>query len=189
MTRDTTDLPAPVASQIDFGSGRLEPAHSRIERRLTDMTGAYLQEPGGDALVYEVYNLEAPEENCNLLSCTTVLHAGKVGREYHMTKGHFHEVRNRAEVYVGVSGKGALVMGSEDGDSEVQWIRPGSVHYIPGGWAHRTVNVGDDKLVFYAVWIADAGHDYGTIEERGFPVLILDNNGTPEVVPNPRYPG
>jgi glucose-6-phosphate isomerase len=66
-------------------------------------------------------------------------------------------------------------------------MEPGSIHYIPGGWAHRSVNVGDENLVFFAAWLGDAGHDYGSIEEQGFPVLLVDNDGNPEVVENPRY--
>jgi glucose-6-phosphate isomerase len=42
-------------------------------------------------------------------------------------------------------------------------------------------------LVFYGAWIGDAGHDYGSIEQQGFPVLVVAGDGGPEVVPNPRY--
>jgi glucose-6-phosphate isomerase len=181
------ELLQPFAAQIDSASGRLEPAHSVIERRLSDMRGAYLADVEDDAVVYEVHNLEVPETNANILQCTTVIHPGRVGREYHMTKGHFHTIRDRAETYVGVSGHGALVLATEDGTHEVQWMEQGSVHYIPGGWAHRTVNVGDTPLVFYGAWIGDAGHDYGSIEQQGFPVLVVAGDGGPEVVPNPRY--
>jgi glucose-6-phosphate isomerase len=181
------DLLQPFASQIDAGTGRLDPAHSVIERRLSHMSGAYLEQPADDAIVYEVFNLEVPETNDNILQCTTVIRPGKVGREYYMTKGHFHTIRDRAETYVGVSGRGALVLATEDGRHEVQWMQTGSVHYIPGGWAHRTVNVGDQPFVFYGAWIGDAGHDYGSIEQRGFPVLVVEGDDGPQVVSNPRY--
>jgi glucose-6-phosphate isomerase len=183
----TMDLLRPFTARLDEATGRIDPADSRIERRLAEMQGAYLDDPQEDALVYEVFNLEVPQSNANILSCTTVLQPGKVGREYFMTKGHWHEIRDRAEVYVGFKGKGALILATEDGEHDVQWMEPGTVHYIPGGWAHRSVNVGDVPLVFYAAWIADAGHDYGSIERRGFPVLLVDNDGTPDIVPNPRY--
>jgi glucose-6-phosphate isomerase len=181
------DLLQPFVAQIAQDSGQIVPADSRIERRLTDMPTMFLEAPEGDDVVYEVFNLEVPETNNNILSCTTVLRPGKVGREYFMTKGHFHTIRDRAEIYVGVSGKGAMVLATEDGTHEVQWMEPGSIHYIPGGWAHRSVNVGDENLVFFAAWLGDAGHDYGSIEEQGFPVLLVDNDGNPEVVENPRY--
>jgi glucose-6-phosphate isomerase len=180
------ELLQPFAAQID-GAGRLDPTHSVIERRLSDMRRAYLEDSEDDGIVYEVYNLEVPETNANILQCTTVIHPGRVGREYYMTKGHFHTIRNRAETYVGVSGHGALVLATEDGTHEVQWMQQGSVHYIPGGWAHRTVNVGDTEFVFYGAWIGDAGHDYGSIEQQGFPVLVVAGDAGPEVVENPRY--
>jgi glucose-6-phosphate isomerase, archaeal len=63
----------------------------------------------------------------------------------------------------------------------------GTINYVPGGWAHRSVNVGDESPVFLAVFPADAGYDYRTIEEQGFPVLVVARDGAPEVVPNPRY--
>jgi glucose-6-phosphate isomerase len=68
-------------------------------------------------------------------------------------------------------------------------MRRGTVNYVPGGWAHRSVNVGDEPLVFFAAFPADAGYDYKTIEEQGFPVLLVKRGGVPEVVPNPRYRG
>ncbi|MEA2418877.1 MAG: glucose-6-phosphate isomerase, archaeal [Thermoleophilaceae bacterium] len=181
------ELLEPFAAQIDPGTGGLEPAHATLQRHLDDMRGMYLEQPERNALVYEVYTLEVPETNANILQCTTVIQPGKIGREFHMTKGHFHTIRDRAETYVGVSGQGALVLATEDGRSEVQWMRPGSVHYIPGHWAHRTVNVGSEPFVFYGAWIGDAGHDYGSIESSGFPVLVVDGQDGPEVVENPRY--
>jgi glucose-6-phosphate isomerase len=66
-------------------------------------------------------------------------------------------------------------------------MRRGTVNYIPGGWAHRSVNVGDDQLVFFAAYIGDAGHDYETIERKGFPVLVVKGQNGPEIVANPGY--
>lgn len=66
-------------------------------------------------------------------------------------------------------------------------MRPGIVNYVPGHWAHRSVNTGAEPLVFYAVYIGDAGYDYATIAEHGFPVRVIDGGRGPEVVANPRY--
>ena len=63
----------------------------------------------------------------------------------------------------------------------------GTVSYVPGGWAHRSVNVGAEPLVFFAAYVGDAGHDYDTVERTGFPVLIVAGDDGPEVVANPRY--
>jgi glucose-6-phosphate isomerase len=104
-----------------------------------------------------------------------------------MTKGHFHQARDRAEVYLGLAGEGRLVMATEDGRHAVEPIRRGTVSYVPGGWAHRSVNVGDRPLVFFAIYVGDAGHDYRTVERTGFPVLVVAGADGPEIVANPRY--
>jgi glucose-6-phosphate isomerase, archaeal len=61
------------------------------------------------------------------------------------------------------------------------------VNYIPGGWAHRSVNVGKEPLVFFAAYIGDAGHDYEEIERRGFPVLVTKGEHGPHIVENSCY--
>jgi glucose-6-phosphate isomerase len=66
-------------------------------------------------------------------------------------------------------------------------MREGTVAYVPGGWAHRSANTGDQPLIFFAAYIGDAGHDYATVLERGFPILAVQGAGGPEVVDNPRY--
>jgi len=79
------------------------------------------------------------------------------------------------------------VMATEQSRHAVEPIRRGTVNYVPGWWAHRSVNVGDEPLVFFAAYVGDAGHDYATIEERGFPVVVLAAEQGPEVVASPRY--
>lgn len=110
---------------------------------------------------------------------TTILHPGLVGDEYFMTHGHFHAVRDRAEIYATVKGNGILILMSEAGECRTQPLTPGSVHYIPGTVAHRVVNTGDEPLVFLASWPSDAGHDYGSIVNSGFTRRILRRNGAP----------
>jgi glucose-6-phosphate isomerase, archaeal len=180
----------PFTTMLDLERGAIEPERKLTERRLGDLDGLFLEpvppERGGE-LAYTVSEIPAPVSGSNLLSSTTVLAPGRVGREFHMTKGHYHEVRDRAEIYVTLAGEGRLVMGTEDGRHQVEPMRRGTVSYVAGGWAHRSVNVGDGPLVFYAVYVADAGYDYGTIESEGFPVVVLAGDGGPEVVPNPRY--
>jgi glucose-6-phosphate isomerase, archaeal len=179
----------PFTTRLDIASGRLDPELDVTERRLSDMAGMYLEagEREDDPLIYRVYGIPVPATTGNVLSSTTVIEVGTVGREYFMTKGHFHEVRDRAEVYVGLAGEGRLVMATEDGAHAVEPMRRGTVNYVPGGWAHRSVNVGDEPLVFFAAYVGDAGHDYATIEAQGFPVLVVRGEDGPEVVENPRY--
>jgi glucose-6-phosphate isomerase len=179
----------PFTTLLDLEVGTLHPEREVVERRLADLRGIFQEEPAGadGQVVYRVSAVPAPATGANLLCSTTVLEPGVVGREYHMTKGHFHEVRDRAEVYLGLAGEGLLIMATEEGRHAVEPIRRGTVSYVPGGWAHRSVNVGAAPLVFFAVYVGDAGHDYATVERRGFPVLVLAGDRGPEVVANPRY--
>jgi glucose-6-phosphate isomerase, archaeal len=180
----------PFTTALELASGALEPERKRTERTLADLDGLYLaQVPAErrDELTYRVSEIPVPVSNSNLASSTTVIEPGKVGEEFFMTKGHFHAERDRAEIYVGLAGEGRLVMATEEGRPHVEEIRPGTVSYVPGRWAHRTVNVGSEPLVFFAVYPADAGYDYATIEREGFPVCVVERDGAAEVVGNPRY--
>jgi glucose-6-phosphate isomerase len=180
----------PFTTVVDLDTGALDPQRQLVERTLGDMEGMYAESidpERRDRLVYRVFEIPVAASASNVMSSTTVIEAGAVGDEYHMTKGHFHAVRDRAEIYLGLRGEGRLVMATPQGRTVVEPIRRGSVNYVPGHWAHRTVNVGTGPLAFFAAYPADAGYDYGTIEQRGFPVLVIKGDGGPEVVPNPRF--
>lgn len=179
----------PFTTALDLVSGRLDPEREVTERRLSDMRSTYLEDDGveGDPLIYRVYGIPVPATTGNVLSSTTVIEPGTIGSEYFMTKGHFHELRDRAEIYLGLAGEGRLLMATEDGRHAVEPMRRGAVNYVPGGWAHRSINVGDEPLVFFAAYVGDAGHDYGTIEHEGFPVLVVKGDEGSKVIPNPRY--
>lgn len=183
----------PFAVFIDFDSGLPSPDPVVLTRGMSDLNGYFATEPDAERAtledVYSVHEIRVPATNNNLLSSTTVLQPGKVGDEFFMTKGHFHAIRDRAEIYLTLSGEGLLVMALEDGTTVTNEMRPGIVNYVPGHWAHRSVNTGSTPLVFYAVYIGDAGYDYATIAEQGFPVIVVDGPHGPEVVPNPRYTG
>jgi glucose-6-phosphate isomerase len=104
-----------------------------------------------------------------------------------MTKGHFHTVLDTAEVYYTLRGHGLMVMETPEGDSAVEELKPGSVLYVPPRWAHRSVNTGTEDLVMFFVYPGNAGHDYGTIEQQGFRKVVVERNGQPQVVDNPRW--
>jgi glucose-6-phosphate isomerase len=180
----------PFSTALDLASGELDPQRRLTERTLADMRGMY-QEDFGEArageLVYRVYEIPVPVSSSNLASSTTVIEPGTVGDEYFMTKGHFHAERERAEIYIGLAGEGRLVMATDDGRPQVEEMRSGTINYVPGHWAHRSVNVGSEPLVFFAAYAADAGYDYATIERQGFPVLVVERHGRPQAVENPRY--
>jgi len=187
------DLTSPFAMTLDFQRGGLEPCNNFIQRHLSDMRGMYVDEAAmeaaiaeGDPLLYEVYQYDVPFETGQLLVVTTVIQPGKVGDEYYMTKGHFHEREDRAEVYLRLQGEGYLLLETANGEFKALPVQPGTVTYIPPYWAHRMVNTGQGEFIFFGVYPADAGHNYGDIEKSGFAELLVEKNGQPTLIPNPR---
>ena len=140
-----------------------------------------------DPLIYEFYELGCPERPGDLSFGTTILYPGKIGSEYYMTKGHFHTVLDTAEVYYVLSGSGYMVMENPEGDTREIPLTAGEATYVPRRYAHRTVNTGNEPLVLFFVFAADAGHDYGTIEEKGYHKLIVEKNGEQKIIDNPRW--
>jgi len=141
-----------------------------------------------DLVLYEVYDLQRPEEAGELLHGISIVHPGKVGNEYYMTKGHFHTVLETAEIYHCLKGVGVMVMETPEGDWVVEELCPGKILYVPPRWAHRSVNTGNQEdLVTFFVYPGNAGHDYGTIETQGFRKLVLEVNGQLQISDNPRW--
>ena len=142
-----------------------------------------------ETLVYRVecwYPVE-PGTLGGLFWGVTTIAPGKVGDEYFMTHGHFHEVADRAEFYITVRGRGALLLMDRLGRTRFEPMESGSMHYIPGGVAHRVANTGETPLVFAGCWPSDAGHDYGTIRTSAFGARMRDVNGEPVLVPEADY--
>ena len=81
-----------------------------------------------------------------------------------------------------------MVMETPEGEWAVEPLRPNSVLYVPPRWAHRSVNTSpNEDLVTFFVYPGNAGHDYGTIETQGFRKLVVERNGVPVIVDNPRW--
>ena len=190
MTRDvpyTFEVSAP-----DFVPGLY---HKHIQRRLSAMSGQYLDQDAyhrmlkaENQILYEVYELQRPEIEGELLHGISIVHPGKVGDEYFMTKGHFHKILETGEVYHCLKGHGFIVMENPEGDSAIEEVYPGRVLYVPPRWAHRSVNVShSENLVTLFVYPGNSGHDYRTIEQQGFRKLVLEKDGKPVIVDNPRW--
>ncbi|MBN1993181.1 MAG: glucose-6-phosphate isomerase [Anaerolineae bacterium] len=184
----------PFTFGINLAQATLDKYDAHIKRTLSAMKGQYLDQAAyaamlakNDTLLYEVYETRRPEIAGELLSGLSVLHPGQVGNEYFMTKGHFHTVLETAEVYYCLQGEGMIVMETPEGDWSVAELRPAKVLYVPPRWAHRSVNTGAEDLVTFFVYPAHAGHDYGTIETQGFRKLVIEENGRPKIVDNPRW--
>lgn len=140
-----------------------------------------------DPLIYEFYELGCPERAGDLAFGTTILYPGKVGNEYYMTKGHFHTILDTAEVYYTLDGEGYMVMENPDGDTIELPLTKGKAVYVSRSYAHRTVNTGNVPLVLFFTFAADAGHDYGTIETKGYHKLIVEKDGRPAAADNPHW--
>lgn len=160
---------------------------SQMEHMYFDKTTAHKMAEREDRLVYEFYELGCPEREGDLAFGTTILYPGTVGEEYFMTKGHFHTKLETAEVYYTFQGEGYMVMENMAGHTVERQIKAGQAVYVPRGYAHRTVNTGDIPLVLFYTFAADAGHDYGTIEKKGYHKLILKRNGIPVIADNPNW--
>ena len=138
-------------------------------------------------MVYEYHELGCPERAGDLAFGTTILYPGKIGEEYYFTKGHFHTVLETAEVYYTLDGEGYMVMENPEGDCIEMPLSKNQVVYVPRRYAHRTVNTGKTPLVLFYTFAADAGHDYGTIETKGYHKLIVEKDGKPAIVSNPNW--
>jgi glucose-6-phosphate isomerase len=180
----TLPMPQVIPSRVD----------NHIERRLSALRGQFLDNETfemmlaiEDQLIYEVYEIKRPEVEGEILMGVSIVHPGKVGREYFMTKGHFHSVLEHPRSHC-MRGEGYMVMETPEGDTSVEPLRPGRVLYVPPRWAHRSVCTSrQEDLVTFFAYPANAGHDYGTIERKGFRKLVLDGPDGPEIVDNPRF--
>lgn len=188
-------LDTPFTFGVNIAEATLEKYDNHITRRLSAMRGQYLDQAAFEAmlsqedqLLYEVFEIRRPENAGELLNGLSVLHPGKVGQEYFMTKGHFHAVLETGEVYYCLKGEGYIVMETPEGDWSAEAVRPGRVLYVPPRWAHRSVNTSPtEDLVTFFVYPGHAGHDYGTIEQKGFRKLVIEEAGQPKIIDNPRW--
>jgi glucose-6-phosphate isomerase len=165
------------------------------KRHLSQMKGMYADAEAfekavasGDPLVYEFYELGAPDNPGDLAFGTSITYPGKVGREYFMTKGHFHTILETAEVYYTLSGEGGMLTENPEGDTGFYPMEPGKVVYVPPRYAHRTINTGKVPLISFFVFRGDAGHNYATIETKGYRKLVVEGpDGKPEIIDNSKW--
>lgn len=179
---------------FDLNTG-LSTTRKPLQRFLANMKGMFSDQAAYDAqlaqensLVYEFFDMGVPETSGDVAYGTSITYPGKVGDEYFMTKGHFHTVLDTAEVYYCLRGHGYMLMENPEGDWEAQELTPGKAVYVPGRYAHRSVNVSpDEPLITFFAFPGHAGHDYGTIETQGFRKLIVERDGQPALVDNPKW--
>ncbi len=192
MAQGTTDISRSI--HFDPATGLSKDIES-LKRYLSNMRGMYFDNDAleekiaqDDELIYEFYDPKIPEKDTEVTFGTSITYPGLVGEEYYMTKGHFHVQLETAEVYYCLKGFGYMLMESPEGEWEAREMRPGVAVYVPGRYAHRSINASlDGPLVSFFSFRADAGHNYGTIETQGFRKLCVHRQGTPEFIDNPRW--
>ena len=118
----------------------------------------------GDSVAYEVYSNERTKHPGDLVFGTSIVMPGLIGDEFMMTRGHVHEIVDRAEVYYCLAGQGVMLMEDEAGRTIAEPLAPGNAVYVPGRWVHRSVNTGDQPLVTLFCFASDAGQDYSVID-------------------------
>ena len=182
-----------TVTDFDLKSG-LSKTREPLRRYLANMKGMFYDQAAyneqllrENVLIYEFFDMGVPDSEKEVAYGTSITYPGKIGEEYFMTKGHFHTVIDTAEVYYCLSGHGYMLMENPEGEWEAQELTPGVAVYVPGRWAHRSVNVSpDEPLVTFFAFPGHAGHDYGTIETQGFRKLIVERDGQPTFIDNPR---
>lgn len=166
----STDL----ASGLIAGTNVVE-----VSRTVGDLIGYWLDNEAAEKQAGEpLYRTQtwlpiADGTEGGVLWGNTTLYAGTVASEYFMTRGHWHLKRDRGELCVTTSGTGLLVLMDENRNTRVERMTPGSTHYVPGHTAHRTVNDGQEPLLFLCAWPADCGHEYDSILRDGFSQRFL----------------
>ena len=187
--KEGTSFLQPFSVFIELEKGKLPEARNHIVRKASAMRGHYADAEALERLIreqddpihYEVFETPVPEEYGQLMTCISVLRPGLVGRECFMTKGHYHTVAETGEIYLCLRGEGHMIMKTQDGGFASEPMNRGRMVYVPPYWAHRSVNAGDEDLVSFCVYPADAGHNYGDIEEEGFPKRVYRENGRIEM--------
>jgi len=185
------DKPSVFSFALETGISK---DHESSKRYLSNLKGMVSNENAFEemikkenTLVYEFYELGVPEHTGDLAFGTSICYPGKIGDEYFMTKGHFHSVLDTAEVYLCIGGRGLILMESPEGDVSYEVLTPGKMAYVPKRYAHRSINIGLAPFVQFFAFRADAGHDYGTIETKGFRKLVVERDGDFAVIDNPKW--
>lgn len=182
-------IKSPLSIPFDLVSGALA-GQPVVERRLSDLRGlvydpaaleAALQQ--GDPVIYTVSSAEVASGEGDLAAGLGILYPGLIGEEYVFTKGHLHAWRPAAEIYIGLSGEGRMLLEDEaSGESRLEALRENTLVYVPGGTAHRTLNTGLAPLVYLGIYPVRAGHDYSAIAARNFRKAVLRRDGQPVLI-------
>ena len=180
----------PYTVLLNFETGEIKSFKKKSEIKLSKLRDFFFDREavdkilstGKDPVIYEYFEHSQPEVEGHLNFGVTIVHPGLIGKEYHLTRGHYHTKENAAEIYIGLIGKGVMIMQTKDQQVTHLPIRHGNIIYVPPFWAHRTVNVSEEDLAFLYVYPSDAGHNYDIIKQKGFAKLVVNENGEPKII-------
>lgn len=177
--------------KLNLETGRFSGQEPQAIRTAADLASIFADSDAAlaaePAVVYEIHGgpaeIEGPPQ---LLYSTTVLHPGKIGNEFFMTRGHFHVNPDRGEFMLTLQGEGALILMDRFRNTWLEPMSQGSVHNVDGRFAHRVANTGESPLVFLVTWMSDCGHDYETIKANGFGKILVSGPEGPSLMNLPR---
>ncbi len=175
--------------RIDLAEGKIE-GGSLVSRFLADLSGVFADQAAyalaarkGNPLLYTVSAIESAQGDGQLHYALGKLMPGKIGAEYYLTKGHYHAWRPAAEVYLGLSGTGVMLLETATGETQLLTLEPETVVYVPEDTAHRTINTGSAPLLYLGIYPATAGHDYAAIGTSNFRHVVIEKQGRPIMLP------
>ena len=149
----------PVSLQFSLLSGSFENSSPVIERRLTQMGMMFYDQEAvasllekEDRLIYDMTHYYFETSNSDMSLAVSRIQPGKIGNEYNMTKGHFHERSDQPEIYFCLEGNGFLLLETEEGEFKAESWSPGTITHIPPQWAHRVVNIGKNVLFYMSTF-------------------------------------
>jgi glucose-6-phosphate isomerase len=179
-----------LVSRFDPATGAIAGAPLQA-RRLSDLRGCFADAQAyaaalaaGDPVVYTVADVAPAQAAGDLHYAIGRLMPGRIGSEYYMTRGHMHAWRAAAELYIGLSGEGLLLLEHEAGGaSRIVPLRRDELVYVPGHTAHRTVNTGSEPLSYLGVYPAAAGHDYEALARTNFRCVVIERDGRALMLP------
>lgn len=196
MSAPPSVLP-PAVLTTDPATGATAPGTDHYAKRLSELEGVFADAEAfavavaedADRVVYEVFDYRPEERAGELIFGTSVLQAGRVGREFHLTRGHLHRLADRSEIYYCLGGRGVMLMETLAGEVVAEELTPGRTVHVPGHWIHRSVNVGDEPFVTLFCYPADAGQDYDVIAAAGGmrELVVSDGAGGWRTEPNPAW--
>ena len=195
MSSDSGSGTHPLIARINFEAGCIR-GISRRQTKLSDLKECFADADAfrealaaNDVVVYEISGADAGAGEGDLHYGLGKIMPGRIGREYFLTKGHLHAWRPAAEVYISLRGQGRILLEDEKtGEARMELFDGGCVVYVPGHTAHRTVNTGDEPLIYLGICPARAGHDYETLKARPFAHVVIDRNGEPAMVERAAFP-